>query len=79
MGEGQGMKRGEGPGGGPQGMRTPPHEAITACRRNKDVDIAEFNTSHCDGKAAENIKKILKTHNITNIVKKRFYNINFEF
>lgn len=46
----------------------------------KDIQMNLINiiNPHGDGKAAENIKKILKTHNITKIVEKRFYNINFE-
>ena len=43
------------------------------------MNLINIINPHGDGNAAENIKKILKTCNITNIMEKQFYNVNFEF
>ena len=43
------------------------------------MNLINIINPHGDGKAAESIKKIFKTYNITNIVKKQFYDIDFEF
>jgi len=47
----------------------------------KDFQTSLISTinPHGDGKSAERIKKIVKTCNVTNILEKQFYDIDFEF